>query len=445
MSDSAFQRIEPQSHTSFADETSLVSQQTQTEKQPASAGFITGYFISNVISWFAVFPVIQYLLPAQAVAIDKTHALSAVALLLSLGTLVDVPINPLMGAISDRTYGRFGRRRPWIVIGVLGSVLCLALMANAPSLLVLGVGWVVSRACYAAVLQSLPAIIPDRIPEKQLGQVSALFGLATNVGILIGAIVIGRLIVNIQLGYYVLIAVALLGLGSFALLLRDPPITREEVPPFHLRQFLSSFWINPRKHPDFGWAWITRFLVMFGYSIGTSSFQYFFLQDVIHYQLLFPGHSVKEAVAMLVMISSLVLIPVALFMGFLSDRLQRRKPFVIAASMLIALALALLALFPSWPMAIVSTIVIGIGGGSYFGIDMALIVSVLPSQKDRAKDLAIITIANVLSQSIAPIMGSFIVTNLAGGNANGYIALYLVAAVFVLLGAFFVLPIKSVR
>ena len=47
-----------------------------------------------------------------------------------------------------------------------------------------------------------------------------------------------------------------------------------------VRAFLAGLWISPRRHPDFGWAWITRFLVQLGNALGTLYLLYF-LQDAV--------------------------------------------------------------------------------------------------------------------------------------------------------------------
>jgi MFS family permease len=47
--------------------------------------------------------------------------ISALGMVSSLGALAALLANPVFGRISDRTTGRLGRRRPWLVIGALGA------------------------------------------------------------------------------------------------------------------------------------------------------------------------------------------------------------------------------------------------------------------------------------------------------------------------------------
>src|SRR5215472_6212506 len=57
---------------------------------------------------------------------DKGKALS---LLEGIGTVMAVVWQPMMGAVSDRTHSRFGRRRPFIFGGTVGDVLFLTGLA----------------------------------------------------------------------------------------------------------------------------------------------------------------------------------------------------------------------------------------------------------------------------------------------------------------------------
>ena len=56
----------------------------------------------------------------------------------------------------------------------------------------------------------------------------------------------------------------------------------------------TGWWIDPRRHPDFGWAWLTRFLISLGNALGTLYLLYF-LRDKVHYEQLFPGRRPRTA------------------------------------------------------------------------------------------------------------------------------------------------------
>jgi len=225
----------------------------------------------------------------------------------------------------------------------------------------------------------------------------------------------------------------------YGLLLRDKPLSKEFIPPFQLWTFLKGFWVNPRQHPDFGWAWITRFLVVLGYSLGTG-YLFFYLQDVVKYEQHFPGKSVLQGASTLQIISTVATIAFTVIGGFISDRTGRRKIFVILSSIILGLMLLGYGFFPVWEALLVVTAISGLGFGVYLAVDLALVTQVLPSAKDRAKDLGIINIANTLPLSMAPLMAAYVIN-----TTHSYLLMFVIGAIVTLLGAILVQPIKSVR
>jgi MFS family permease len=73
-------------------------------------------------------------------------------------------------------------------------------------------------------------------------------------------------------------------------------------------------------------------------------------------------------------------------------------------------------------------------------VDQALVTQVLPSARDRGRDLGILNVANALPYVLASVGGG-IVINYAGG----YLVLYLAAVVIGLAASVTVIPIRSVR
>jgi MFS family permease len=129
----------------------------------------------------------------------------------------------------------------------------------------------------------------------------------------------------------------------------------------------------------------------------------------------------------------------AVAFGKWSDRLARRKVFVTGSGVVMAVAGVVLAAWPTWPGAVLGAIILGAGFGVYLSVDFALLTEVLPSARDRAKDLGVINIANSLPQVIAPALAAPIVKHL-----GGYPVLYLLASAVTVLGAVLVRQIRSV-
>jgi MFS family permease len=399
-------------------------------------GFILMLCLANVALWFSMQPVANILLPEQIDRFDPNPSRQILynGLILFGGALLSVFSNPIGGALSDRTTSRFGRRIPWLIGCAALSAGALALMANATGIALLFVGYGLYQLIVNGALAALTAVVPDKAPEQQRGFVSAFVGLTLPVATVLGAVVVGLLVTNIQLGYYILIVALVVVMVLFSFTLRDARLPREAAPPFRWGAFVRSFWISPRKHPDFGWAFLSRFLVNVGWNttVGGLLFQY------LKYGVKVSNPAASVAIAQIVAVAMIVLSSIV--GGYLSDRFQRRKIFVIISACMIAIALLLLALVTDWTAVLIAAVIVGLGFGAYLAVDLALLTEVLPSASDRGKDMGVFNIANALPGAIGPLAAGILVPIF-----GSFQPLFFMATGVVLLAALSILPIKSVR
>ncbi|WP_394940250.1 MFS transporter [Psychromicrobium sp. YIM B11713] len=393
----------------------------------------TAVVLVNVGINAAFFGPIQVLLGTQAASFDEGQKEAILALVTGAGAAVSLVANPLFGAFSDSTTSRFGRRVPWVFIGAVLGMIALLGLTVAPSVAAMTLLWCLVQLGCNGALAAITAAVPDRVPVPQRGVIGGLFSMGTVAGILVGAgigAVAGR---NFALGYLICAVALLLGVLLYVLRGSDEKLSKADRPAFSWRGFLSGFWISPRKYPDFGWAWLTRFLVQLGNHICTL-YLLFFLTDEVGYA------DPAFGVLVLTGIYAILTIVTAAIGGAWTDRVGRRKPFVIASSAVIAVASLVLAFFPTWTGAIVGAAILGIGYGAYLAVDMALLTQVLPAAVSRGRDLGVINVANSLPQVLAPLIAFPFVAYL-----GGYLTLYIVAGVIGLLGAVFVVKIKGVN
>lgn len=409
-------------------------------KEPVRANFIAAYTLAQIGAFVSFQPLLQVLLPLKAASID--HASKAVVLsqVAFWGALVASIANLLAGAISDRTTSRFGRRRPWMVVGAIGASLAyLAIMyARTPLALVGGV--ILFQLTFNLCFSALVAVMPDRVPDNQKGMVAAFLSLGNPIGTAVGAVVIGGLLVVEWQRYATISAALLLGLAPFVLRLRDPPLAKADLPPFNLRSFVSGLWVSPREHPDFALAWLGRFMVLVALSL-VQCYMLYFLQDVLDYPKLFPGRRAEEGLAFLTTVSTISNVALAMLGGMLSDRLRRRKLFACGAAVVLACSMVVFSLSPSWPVLVAAYVVFGCGAGCFSAVDMALVTQVLPSQRHAGKDLGVINLANTLPQALAPALA---VWSLGPSHQNFHV-FFLMAAGLALAGGLAILPIRGVR
>jgi MFS family permease len=381
--------------------------------------------------WAGFFGPIQVLLAQQAEAVSPGHKELVFGVVTGVGSAVAVVANPLFGALSDRTGSRFGRRVPWVVGGAVLGALALALLAGAHTVLAMVLAWSLAQAALTAMFSALSATVPDLVPVRERGVVGGWVAVSQTLGIVVG-VGIATVSGGLAAGYYATAAAVVVLAVPYVLGSRDVPLPRSWRPASSLRTLVTGLWISPGRHPDFAWAWVTRFLVNLGNSLGTLLL-YFYLQDQVEYPDPDTGVFVLTFVYAVFIVGSTVVV------GRWSDRLARRKVFVSVSGTVTGLGALVLAVLPTWPGALLGAVVFGIGYGVYLSVDLALCTQVLPSAEARAKDLGLINIAVTLPQVFAPFLGTFLVARM-----GGYVTLYAVSAGVCLLGSLLVRNIRSV-
>lgn len=397
-------------------------------------GWQLGLSLANLVVWMCTIPLFQILLPNQIALLAPKDKVALFAGISLVGGITAILGNLLAGALSDRTISRFGRRRPWIVAGALLSAFSLVLLGLASNIPVVAVGVILFQFSINIDIASLAALVPDQVPVSQRATVSAFAGLALPLGTIVGLTLISQAFQGSQIAYFVLAAALIVVLVIFVAFIRDAVLPQGIMPPFRLKAFLISF-VRPLKVRDFSLTLIGRILVIFGYYT-VLEYLLFYLQDVVHQ----TRAQATQDVAIFQILATAVLIVATISSGIISDRLQRRKPFVITASIVLALGLVLLAIFPVWAMNLVAAVFVGIGFGIFLSGDLALQTQVLPDSKDNGKDLGILNTANLLPQIIVSIVAGIVIAIF-----GSYSALFLIGAVSACIGGVLIFPIKLVR
>jgi MFS family permease len=406
--------------------------------QRAGRRWVALIALANLGLYLGYIGPISVLLPNQVQAIaGSAHKVAVLGWVTGVGAAVAMVANPVAGALSDRTTSRFGRRRPWIVCGALAGAAALAFLAGQHAIAGVIAGWCLVQAGLNAMQASLTACVPDHVPVAQRGVVSAWIGLPQTLGVLLAVVLVTDVVTG-NAGYVLLAGCVVACALPFALTTPDFRLARADRPAWRWRAFAASFWLSPRRYPDFAWAWLTRFAVNLGNAM-TLLYLLYFLRDRIHYSRLFPGHKAEDGLVVLILVYLAGVVITAVAGGMISDRSGRRKLPVMVAGLVMAFAAVMLAMWASWPAAIGAAAIMGLGYGVYLSVDQALVTQVLPSSADRAKDLGIINIANSGPQVLAPAIAAPLVSQL-----GGYPALYLTVAACTVLGSVFVWRIRSV-
>ena len=364
------------------------------------------------------------------------QAPSNLALVAGTGALVSIFGNPFFGRMSDRTSSRLGMRRPWMVIGLVGGTIGILIVALAPSIPVLLVGWCIVQLFFNALLAALVAVLPDQVPRAQRGQVSGVLGVCLPI-----AAVSGTFLVKLFTGHPIATFLVPCATGGFFILLfavalKDRRLARAGRPIWSLREFASTFYVRPRTSPDFAWAFGSRFLFLMAYALLTTYEAYFLLSRIGSAVVDVPQQIFVGTVT-----QSVLIVAASLIAGRLSDRTGRRKIFVFGASIVYGLAMFAVAIASNFNGFLVGLAISGLGFGIYTAVDLALIADVLPNKANNAKDLGVFNIAGALPFSIAPASAPLILS-IGGGN---YGVLYAAAGICAIIGAAAILPVRGVR
>jgi MFS family permease len=400
-------------------------------------GFISLYtlaYISTSLLFIAPLLVTLALKVNSLVGIER--APDSLALVAAVAALLAMVGNPFFGKMSDRTSSRLGMRRPWMVIGLAGGSLGILVVALAPSIAVVLVGWCIAQLLFNALLAAMVAVLPDQVPAAQRGLVAGVLGVCTPIASVCGTFLV-KLFTGNQLAMFLApCAIAGFFILLFAVTLKDRRLVKKDKPAWSLREFASTFYLNPRRNPDFAWAFASRFMFVLAYAFLATYQAYYLLEKIGSAKA-----DVPQQIFLGTLVQSVVVVAASLIGGKLSDRTGRRKIFVLTASIVYGAAMFVIAIASSFNGFLVGMAIGGLGFGIYVAVDLALVVDVLPDKDNAAKDLGVFNMAGALPFSIAPGIAPAILA--VGGGSYG--VLYAVAGVCAIIGAVAILPVKRVR
>ena len=400
-------------------------------------GFISLYtlaYVGTILLFLAPLLVTLALKVNSLVGIEQ--APNSLALIAGIGAFLALFANPVFGRMSDRTSSRLGMRRPWMVIGLVGGSLGILIVALAPSIPVVLAGWCIAQLFFNALLAVMVAVLPDQVPTVQRGLVSGVLGVCLPIASVTGTFVVQLFTGNQLAMFLVPCAIGGFFILLFAATLKDRRLAKADKPTWSLRQFVSTFYVNPRRSPDFAWAFASRFMFVLAYAFLTTYQAYYLLDKIGSAEA-----DVPQQIFLGTLVQSVVLVAASLVGGKLSDRTGRRKIFVLVASIVYGLAMFVIAIASNFNGFLVGMAIGGLGFGVYMAVDLALVADVLPDKDNTAKDLGVMNIAGALPSSIAPAIAPVILA--IGGGSYG--ALYAVAGVCAIIGGVAILPVKRVR
>lgn len=390
------------------------------------------YALAQVGAFVAFIDLLQVVTPIKAAAIapgNKTAVLSDVMI---VGAIAASVSNIIFGAVSDRTTSRFGRRRPWMIAGLVGVMVSYALVALAGTPLMLGLAIVLFQIAFNMFYAPFGAVVADRVPNRQKGLVSALIGVGFAAGDLVSAGLVTPIRHGLVPGLACLGLTVMVLIAPCALALRDPPVVRHRAP----------FRPIPTKvTTDLVLAVLSRQGVFTGQLL-MLSYMLFNIRDRQAASGWLPhGLDPEQALAQLLAVSAVTVALMSVTCGGLSDRIGHRRPFLAASGVGMAAIIAAAGFVTSWPSMLVLYALLGAAMGCYRAVDGALMVEVLPSTADAGRDLGWVNLSNTMPQMMASGLALLVMDQAHGG----YRMLFLAGAVVTAVGGALALRIRNVK
>ncbi|MEY9853231.1 MFS family permease [Leifsonia sp. EB41] len=371
-------------------------------------------------------------LALQVQTIDPAGKLGDLALIVGIGALGSIVAAPIAGALSDRTRTRVGGRIPWMLVGAAVTLVVAVLFGFATTIGEVLAYWILIQISTNFIMTPLSAHIPDRVPLLRRGTFSAVFGLGTLIGSVLGQAVGAAFASVIPVGYMTVAGILVVVTVVFALVNKRSNLD-EPKQPISVKAVLQTFWVNPIAHPNFAWTFAARFAFFLGYFV-VQAYALYWLQSYVG--LGAGAVAAIPLVSVVGLVGMLISTPLG---GLLLDRLGRTKPMIYVTSAVLAVGLLIPIFAHTFPAILVYSFVAGLGFGAYQSVDYVLVTQVLPSNAEAGKDLGIVNISTSLPQTIG--------VAVAGGVVafGGYAALFPVGAALVAIGALLIIPIRGVR
>ena len=390
---------------------------------------------------------------------------TALATLEGIGSLMAVIWQPLVGAYSDRTRTRFGRRHPFILAGTLGDVVFLIGIAFSGSYWLVLIFYFLLQTASNTAQGPYQGLLPDVVPEDQRGTGSGFYGISNVVGLFTGTVVGGYILAQAGATAAILSICVVLLVAMVPTVLLVPDRAQARRDQFEgVRQAITTTFSTPLRYPSFLWLMGSRLLILMGL-VGVQSFVYYYFSDVFfHHNDKATATASYTLLGIVIVCAFLIALPAAR----LSDRVGRR-PIILAGGLMgsVGVLFLIFSHFQLLPEGLLKPlasllhvpelaaqatlvgILIGVGYGLFFSVDWAFIQDIIPHD-EAGLFLGFSNIATAGAGIIARFVGGFLLDPFNKGPEilglpGGYPVIFAVFCAWLLVGALLILKVPESR
>jgi len=364
-------------------------------------------------------------------------------LLTFTGLILAMAVQPIAGAISDRSGFNWGRRRPYILLGTMLVILLLPGVSLAGSYIAIFIIYCLLQISSNTAQGPYQAFIPDLVPGGRRGLAS---GVKTLLEILGGVTLLYPIAFfmdryssgeGVSWLWLALGALGIILLGvmlATILMVKERPGAGGYRLPL-LSTLYKSFKINVRTDRDFIWFLVSRLLVLMAFAT-LQTFALYFLRDVVG--VTSPATAMAQFSIVVVACMLAVVYPA----GRLSDRVGRR-PIAVTSGLLGALGVGLIFVFQhNFTFIIFCGGLVGISVGAFMSTNWALATD-LVAKGEEARYLGLTNLATAGGAALARLIGPVIDFFNAYSPGLGYSVMLLACFIYFIVGSLLLLKIKK--
>jgi MFS family permease len=359
--------------------------------------FVLLYALANFGAFLCFVPLIGLFLPQRAMLLAPDQGVRLISWILLWGAVGSSIANFGAGWVSDRLMSRHGSRLPMVAVGLLATLASFVGLAAAATPQTLVLAFLLFQICFNLLFSPFNALATDHVRDAMKGRVFGLLSL------------------GLPLAQLAIVAIVALGIRDMPmrLLLIAVAVTVTILPLLVVGRSAAGPPISPRDTPnsavavvglfgtltrDFALAWAGRLLVQCT-AVATSSYLLIHLSDPAR-----AGGRAEawfSALALTALVSGLL---VGVAIGRWSDSLARRRLFLQATALLVALGCALVGVGYSWAATASGYALFAVGLTGFLTIDGAVVAELVGREGDRGAQLGIMNLTNTLPALIVPLL-----------------------------------------
>jgi MFS family permease len=322
------------------------------------------------------------------------------------GVVAALLVQPTAGAISDYTSSRWGRRKPYIVVGSLLSVVFLWAVASADTALGIIVALVLLQCASNLAQGPFQGYVPDLVPARQVGLASGLMGVMTIVGGVAGVAICLLGYLQLQPGmvepqvrailFWPTIGLGVIQAGTMVVMALTVDEGRAALPRkgrSWLRIGLSAWGTDILRERSYIWLLVSRlcYLAMPGVITGYAVY-------MLERSFQLPPAQATPFLFITGLIIAGSTIVAAIPAARLSDRIGRKRVINLSFA-LAAVGIVGVAFSPTLEFTFLALLPLGFSGGAFLVVDWALMTDIIP----KANAGRYMGLSNVATASAGPI------------------------------------------